>query len=175
MKPGKNSRRSAKAKGVRPLPGGALLMEALEQLARSVIALDEVQIAILALNQPDVKNLIIKLNTQDQLFKKGEDSRRISLEDIGGPYSDFTVEIKKAKGQPVDRVTLKDTGDFYESFVVRITNDAGIEIDADPFKDDTNLFQEWGIDILGLNEENLQKIIDVMAVNMVEEITKAIC
>jgi hypothetical protein len=65
---------------------------------------------------------------------------------------------KRKKGQPTDRVTLKDTGDFYSSFQV-LPFKGGFIIDADPIKEDTNLFDRYGEDILGLNDENLQLII----------------
>jgi len=114
-------------------------------------------------NNPAMKRFIIALNTDapkdGQLFEKGIDSRGISLESIGGPYSPFTIEVKLQKGQRVDHVTLKDTGEFYESFRVQVDKDF-FTIDANPMKDDTNLFTEWGEDILGLTDENLQILIN---------------
>ena len=35
-----------------------------------------------------------------------------------------------------------------------------INIDANPFKEDTNLFDEYGIDVLGLTDNNLQILIN---------------
>jgi hypothetical protein len=37
----------------------------------------------------------------------------------------------------------------------------GFEIKANPFAGDTNLFEELGSDIVGLNDGNLQIVIDV--------------
>ena len=73
---------------------------------------------------------------------------------------------------PPDRsVTLKDTGDFYLSFSV-IPFKGGFEITANPIKDDTNLFEEWGKEILGLNQVNLQIIINFYAKTISEKINQ---
>lgn len=117
----------------------------------------------------EFQTLVIRLNTEDQLFKEGEDSKGKSLKSIGGGYSPFTIEIKKSKGQPTDRVTLKDTGAFYQSFDV-IPYKGGFRIDADPIKDETNLFKEWGEDIVGLNPENLQIVIELYKNKLLERV-----
>jgi hypothetical protein len=54
---------------------------------------------------------------------------------------------------------LKDTGDFYKSFTVNYI-DSDIVIDADGQKDDNNLFEEYGDDILGLNDLNMTIFVD---------------
>lgn len=97
----------------------------------------------------DIEELVIKLN-QDQLFNLGQDSEGDSL----GSYSPYTIKIKQAKGQPTNRITLYDTGEFYQSFKAYY-EDGSIVIDANAEKDDTNLFDEFGVDILGLNDSNM--------------------
>ena len=109
----------------------------------------------------DIKELIIELN-QEQLYNLGEDSEGKSL----GTYAPTTVMIKQAQGVPTDRITLKDTGDFYSSFKVFYSN-GEIFIDADGQKDDTNLFDEYGEDILGLNDANMSIFIDEVKKNIV--------
>lgn len=110
---------------------------------------------------PRVQNFIIELNTEgkptSQLFEKGEDSLGVSL----GEYSLSTIlgtsqfEGKLSKGQRVDHITLKDLGDFYETFVV-IPLLTGFRLEADGDKGGgDNLFDDFGKDIVGLNEENL--------------------
>ena len=120
------------------------------------------------------QDLVIELNTEDQLFDKGQNSKGESLSDIGGNYSPITIEISKRKGRPkksASSINLNDTGDFYNSF--RVTPFiGGFDIDADPIKDDTNLFSEWGVDIVGLNEQNLDKIRQEYAKYFQEEISK---
>ena len=61
---------------------------------------------------------IIKLNTIEQLFKKGVDNENKAIEPA---YTPTTVSIKKSKGQPTNRVTLKDTGDFYKATDIDFT------------------------------------------------------
>lgn len=107
----------------------------------------------------DFKNLIIKLNTEEQLFKKGINSQGISLEAIGGGYSAYTIFLKEQKGQPIDKVTLKDTGEFYKSFDVILTG-TDFKITADTIKGDKDLLREWGEDILGITDDNLNVLID---------------
>lgn len=101
------------------------------------------------------KELIIRLNTEDQLFNKGEDATGRTLESIGGAYSPFTVENKKRQGLPFDRVTLADTFEFHDSWTIIVRIDE-IEIVVDPIKPGgVNLLDEWGENVVGLNEENL--------------------
>ena len=124
-------------------------------------------------SQKDVKDLVIRLNTKgektSQLFEFGEDSLGNSL----GEYSPFTVLEKIKKGQPDDRITLKDTGDFYNSFIV-VPYRGGFTINADPIKEENNLFTDFGIDILGLNDENLGILSEVYKDKVLEEIRRRI-
>jgi len=113
------------------------------------------------------KRLVISLNTEgeptSQLYELGEDSLGKGLQGKtilkDGEYTPFTKNEKSIVGQRYDHPTLKYTGAFYASFVVKPYK-GGFEIDADPVKDDTNLFDELGKDILGLNDENLQIVIN---------------
>lgn len=144
---------------------------------QAILDLDVDEIAFEIAKTNEFKTLVVKLNTEglptSQLFELGEDSRGRTLESIGGGYSPFTIEEKQNKGQPTDRVTLKDTGDFYLTFRV-IPFKGGFVIEADPIKDDTNLFEEWGDDIIGLNEENLQIIIDLYKEKLLESINNVL-
>ena len=105
-----------------------------------------------------VQNYIIDLNTEgkptSQLYELGVDSLGNSL----GEYSPFTIPFKVEKGQRFDHITLKDTGDFYESFIVTPLK-TGFKIDANPIKDDDNLFDLFGKDIVGLTEENQERLV----------------
>lgn len=138
-----------------------------------MLALNIDDLAFEIAKQDTLKDLVIELNTEKQLFDKGEDSTGRTLESIGGAYSPFTIRIKEAKGQPTNRVTLSDTGEFYASFVIKPFK-GGFTIDADPNKDDTNLFEEWGDDIVGLNQENLQIVINFFKDAILREINNRI-
>lgn len=98
----------------------------------------------------EFRKLVIDLNTIDQLYNEGIDSRGVSL----GDYTAYTKSLKQQKGERYDHITLKDTGEFYNSFRIIFTGDA-LQIIANPIKDDTNLFKEFGIDIVGLTEDSM--------------------
>jgi len=96
------------------------------------------------------EDVIRDLNTEDQLFQKGIDSKGNKLPT---PYAPFTIAIKQQKGQPTDRITLRDEGDFHNSFFVN-ADKFPIRIDATDEKRD-KLVREWGEDIFGLTEQSL--------------------
>ena len=120
-------------------------------------------------SQKNVKDLVIRLNTKgektSQLYIKGEDSLGDSL----GEYAPYTIIQKQKKNQPYKRITLEDTGDFYKSFIV-VPFKGGFTINADPIKEENNLFTDFGIDILGLNDENLGILSEVYKDKVLEEI-----
>ena len=115
-----------------------------------------------------VKDEIIRLNTDVQLFEQGLDARGVSLESIGGEYAPFTVLMKKEQGLPFTRVTLYDTGEFYASFEV-VVNDEGFSIKADTAKEGSDLRDRWGDRILGLSNESIKEIKPLF----IEELKKA--
>jgi hypothetical protein len=100
---------------------------------------------------PEFIDLIIELNTKNQLYDKGVDA----IGDSIGSYSAKTKAIKDASGQISDHVTLNDTGKFYESFKVYINSQKDFVISADTIKDTDDLIFKYGKDILGLNEDSL--------------------
>ena len=101
----------------------------------------------------EFRKLIIDLNTIDQLYNEGIDSKGIQL----GEYTNYTKSLKQAKGERTDHITLKDTGAFYSSFRVSLVGNS-IKITADAQKEDTNLFKEYGIDIVGLTEDSMSVV-----------------
>lgn len=128
------------------------------QYFKKVASLKEDVVFRIVFDKDKIKEEIIYLNTQKQLFEKGVNSNGEDLAQVRGRgYSPTTVALKKAKGQPTDRVTLKDTGEFYRSWKVFVKR-GSITIIADPFKEDTNLFSEWGIEILGLTDMSMREL-----------------
>lgn len=116
-------------------------------------------------------DLIVKLNTEKQLFDKGINSQGIRLEKIGAlkhdGYSPSTIlgiyglfDGKIAKGQPIDRITLKDGGNFYASFRVILNSNHDLQITANPIKAGIDILERWGKEVIGLTDENLQIVID---------------
>jgi len=96
---------------------------------------------------------IIELNTKNQLYDKGIDAKGERI----GSYSPKTKAIKNANGEISDHVTLLDTGKFYESFRVFLQG-SDLIISAETIKDTDDLIFKYGQDILGLNEDSLEKL-----------------
>ena len=116
----------------------------------------------------DVQEEIIRINTEEQLYEDGVDSLGRSL----GDYSVFTIQEKKSNGQRYDHVTLKDSGDFYDSFTVRVTNDGWAQDADDSSKYDEPLFEVWGIDVLGITDENMKYIKEMIIDNYIKYVTR---
>jgi len=113
----------------------------------------------------EVQFEIIRLNTEDQLFNEGMRSDGTSLPD----YSQTSVEVF---GKRAGHITLKDTGHFYQSFRVKVDN-FGMFIAVD----DTSLYDvplttTYGLDILGLTEENTMVLIQMLKRKYIKEINE---
>lgn len=119
----------------------------------AVIKLDQDKQLTKIMNNKEIKDQIIFLNTWDQLYDRGVNSDGVSL----GRYSKYTQEIKQAEGKPWEHVTLNDTGAFYKSFRVK-DNGAGVVITAETEKQTDDLSDKYGRKILGLTYESLQII-----------------
>ncbi len=135
-----------------------MFFDAILDLTDRIAKLDEGLLLRNFVSIPAVQKFILDLNRKDQLFNKGVDSKDKAL----GVYTPFTINSKQERGVPVPsdfHITLFDTGEFYSTFVI-IPGKDFFEIDANPIREDTNLFEEFGEDILGLNDENLQVLID---------------
>jgi len=135
-----------------------MAFEAILQLTDRVAKLDEGLLLRSFVSIPAVQTFILDLNRRDQLFNKGIDSKNRAL----GVYTPFTINSKQERGVPLPsdfHITLFDTGEFYSTFVI-IPGKDFFEIDANPIREDTNLFDDFGEDIIGLNDENLQVLID---------------
>lgn len=129
----------------------------INQIIDRSLSLSDDKAWLFSLNNVDVQEEIIRLNTEDQLYDQGIDSEGITL----GEYSQFTVAAKRRKGQRVDHVTLRDTGEFYSTWRVIVYHDA-FEIDANDVKFDKALFEVYGEDVLGLTQANKERIRDVI-------------
>lgn len=153
------------------LPAFFISMEQLQPLFSSLKNIAEIgvnELMLMLSKDTEFVAKIIELNTISQLYDKGIDSKGDSL----GEYSPATIEGtssflgKKQKGQRFDHITLKDSGDFYNSWRAYLDMNSDIQITASPFKTDDfghtiNLLTEFGEDILGLTDENLQILIEL--------------
>ena len=135
-----------------------MFFDAILDLTDRIAKLDEGLLLRNFVSIPAVQKFILDLNRTDQLFNKGVDSKNKAL----GIYTPYTINSKEERGVPVPsdfHITLFDTGEFYSTFVI-IPGKDFFEIDANPIREDSNLFEDFGEDILGLNDENLQILID---------------
>ena len=116
----------------------------------------------------NLKNQILNWVRIDQLTNKGIDKDG----DIIGYYSPVTefINPKKKAGEPY---TLNDTGAFYESMYVEVLKDS-IIINANPIKGNDNLFLKYGNGIIGLTNENIQKLTIEVKKRYIKEIKKTL-
>lgn len=147
----------------------------LYQTANNILNLDPYRIVYSILSDGGVQEFIEDLNRKQLL--EGKNSLDVKLSSIGGGYSNFTLRLNPEKRR--DRVNLYDTGEFHKSIDVKINSNQGFEIDADPIKigDNgfrTNLYDRWGIDIIGLSQSNLQKLIDEILEQLIPQILQEI-
>jgi hypothetical protein len=134
------------------------------EVAYKLAKVNVTAVLVKILKKPKTQKFITDLNTKVQLFDYGEDSRGIRLDvvsDIGG-YAPSTIKIKARKGQPTNRVTLKDTGDFYKTFDVQVKANADFSITANTMKGGQDLQERWGDNILGLQDENVIKVMEYL-------------
>lgn len=107
-----------------------------------------------------IDKLIIKLNTESQLFDLNVDSEGVQLSSTGGNYSPVTLLLSGTRKDSLSAINLKDTGDMYGSARVRVENGT-VFITMDTVKDGVDLIDRWG-DFVGLTDESLQIVIDAI-------------
>lgn len=113
----------------------------------------------LVLDNRTIRDLIVFLNTDQQLGKEHVDAfgqrlfNRITRRTV---YADN--EENNRKGRVGKFYELLDTGEYWDSFKVTIFN-GKIKIVSNPLKGDDNLEQMYGA-IEGLTDENLQVLIN---------------
>ena len=129
------------------------MFSALTEKLKKIDALSDAEAFKFLQRNDSLKERIIYLNTDEQLYNQGVDS----LNRLIGKYAPSTKQIKAARGQRNDHITLRDTGEFYESFRVVPSGDA-LLIKANPIKDDDNLFELYGKDIVGLTQGSKESL-----------------
>jgi hypothetical protein len=128
------------------------------------IKLDESKAFVFAVDS-NVKQLIIDLNTKNQLGEDGIDIKGDSL----GEYADFTIQKKETEGVGVgsitDHITFYDTGDYWKSWMVTV-NRSAITISVNEAKF-AELVGDLGFDPehVGLTKENMNKLTAKMLIN----------
>ena len=127
----------------------------LRDLCKGVLSLNRLEALAFILNQPDVQDEIIRLNQKDQLSK--------GLYSDGTETPEYAASYKALKRLIVsnvgDRMDFKLSGDFYRTFDVEVLPNGDINIEADGNKENKNLFDIYGIEILGLTEDSQNKLL----------------
>ncbi|HHZ64650.1 MAG TPA: hypothetical protein EYN51_03985 [Flavobacteriales bacterium] len=100
------------------------------------------------------EDLLIEIQTQIQLFQKGETSKRIS---ITPSYAQSTINKKRRKNQPFNRVTLKDTGALYDSVKFEALDDSLVITTNVPYT--KYLTAKYGADIFGIQNLEMEKFL----------------
>lgn len=144
--------------------GGVFDYSGILDVLDKVDAINDSDAWLFALSHDDVRKEIVRLNTEDQLFENGIDSKgRFITNQLTGSstYAPFTVKKKKQAGLPYDRITLFQTGKYYGTY--RVTYDAeSFTIDSNGDVGDKNLFDVYGEDILGLTDFNMERVNSVI-------------
>lgn len=110
----------------------------------------------------DVQDLVQSMNI-DQL-QVGKRSDGVELP----PYSKRSV---KKFGKPNGPILLYDTGAFYESIHI-VVDASGVNIAAEPQKENTNLFNAYGLDIIGLDDAHKQELSEFIKPIFKQELLK---
>lgn len=120
----------------------------LEDIVDKALKLDDKAVWFQVVDK-EIQYEIVRLNTIEQLYKEGERSDGTILPD----YSETSVNVY---GKPRGHIRLKETGGFYRSFIVKV-DAKGYEVIADTDVGDSiqeDLAVRYGLDILGLTDEN---------------------
>jgi hypothetical protein len=159
----------------------------LRKRLNNFLKIDPIEIIREILSDRDILIWVAEANKGQLLDSKDSNDKELTYTKNGNVYygySELYYELldggKKKSGftfEVGDPYNIISTGEFYRSF--RITYDNGLIIDANPIKTDesgnkTNLFEAFGKDILGLNEENLQKLIEIVKNKLITEIRKKV-
>lgn len=134
----------------------------LEVIARNVKKLNEETAFQKVIRNPAIQLEAIRLNRDEQLFKRGVDVFGVSMRSQyargSNVYADYTIVLKREKNQPTDRVTLRDTGAMYNTFKTKIVGDE-LMLDVNSIKEGKDLQKTWG-QFVGLDEFSKEILIE---------------
>jgi hypothetical protein len=134
----------------------------LEVIARNVKKLNEDKAFQKVISTPAIQVEAIRLNVDEQLFKRGVDVFGVSMRSQyargSNVYADYTIAIKNQKNQPTDRVTMRDTGAMGKTERAIINGDS-LMLDMNTIKDGKDLQKTWG-QFVGLDEFSKEILIE---------------
>ena len=144
------------------------MLEALKRVCKNTKRLDSDRILKKVFSDPAVKEYVITLQ-QNQMYDHGVDSKGVTL----GEYSDASVEIYD---KPRGHIRMYDSGDFFKSIKVK-AQEGEIIISADTIKTAwdgaVDLLARWP-ELLGLNDDSLQKIRTYIRPLFIDEVRASI-
>lgn len=105
------------------------------------------------LDNDEIKDMIIEMQTKKQMGEKHVDSEGESL--FNQLTGRTTYSLFDEQGRGGQEYKLFDTGAFWDSTEVTVTP-TEIVIKMNPIKEDDNLFEIYGADVEGLTTENIE-------------------
>ena len=144
------------------------MFEQIKELISNAKKLNQTQLLIEVFTDVKIQDEIVFYITEIQLFEKGVDGLGKELK----KYTPFTVSEKKRKGQKFKTTTLKDTGKFYNSFKVVVNQGGDVKVVANDIND---LTDKYGINILTLSDEGIEKIKPKVIEKITEYVVQTLC
>ncbi len=121
-----------------------------EDKIKKLAAFDRVKAFQTIFADKEVRGLIIELNIKQ--LQRGKDSKD---KPIGRGY--YSARSVKEFGKKPGPIVLFEHGDFYASIHTEVINTT-IVIDADGQKGNTNLFNRYGVDVVGLDGKSMNEL-----------------
>jgi hypothetical protein len=119
----------------------------------------------------NVRRLILYWIQNDQLRKEGIDEDG----DVIGWYSQLTEILSGGRKKFNTHYTLEDTGEFFrEMFVIVLADSIVIDSDGADKENGDNLFTKYGDGIIGLTDENMDKLVAILRVKYYQSTRKVL-
>ena len=147
-----------------------MFIESMIRLGRNAQKLNNNDILKVIWSDPFVQDFIIDLNTNQQL-KKGVLGNGGDMPEASPEWLNFKRSTRGSNNFPTDKVNLFFTGDFFRTFDIQITG-TGFIIIANTTIYGRDFKDRYGFDILGLNNDSIQKLIDFIRIDYKEELIR---
>lgn len=157
----------------------------LKTILNKWLLVDPVALVFEILSDGAIMNYAKNLNVEHFVEKSLDtNNKKLKYFNYTG-YSEYYYKKQKGvkkTGVPFsigDPYSVENSGEFVKSIIYSV-RDYAIEIQSNPLKIDeetgakTNLLDAFGSDLLGLNDENLQKIIDKVTPLLIREILQEV-
>jgi len=120
----------------------------------------------------NVRRMILHWIQNDQLREQGIDEDG----DVIGWYSQLTEILSGGEKKFNTHYTLEDTGEFFRQMFVIVLNDSlVIDSDGADKSNGDNIFDKFGgPKIIGLTDENMEKLVAVLRVKYIENTRKVL-